>query len=218
MIGLVHPSRGRPEKSYNNVKNWIERAGCEVSVLVSIDFSDPKVKEYEKIYFENPLKNTCLLSSDSNTVVQATNYAAKELSKECNILFYLSDDFRCFDNWAIAIEKEFTNVTTPLVLKIDDALQGFNVRVVTCPIMNKQYYDLMGYFFHPSYDSMFVDCDLYEMALRLGFIKFCRHLIFPHDHVSIGKAQDDDTYKRSAANWNTGMRTFDSRKLKGFPI
>lgn len=214
MISLIHPSRGRPEKSFNNAKEWIAKAGMPVELILMVDEDDPALNRYQEIYKE--FWGVCFCIDDNKSVVQAVNRAAKYAAG--NILFYLSDDFVCFDNWAVAVEKEFTGVITPLVLKVDDRLQDFNVRVITCPIMNRQYFELMGYFFQPAYDSMFVDCDLYEMAHRLRYLKPCKHLVFEHHHVSIGKAPDDDTYRRSAAFWNPGKRTFENRKLQGFPI
>lgn len=225
LISLLHPSRGRPEKSFKNAIEWVKKAGCAVELIVSTDVSD--LSDYHFYYgqvfygiysrFEN--ETNCapyLMQNDNSSVVEATNHAAKK--SKGDILIYLSDDFKCPDNWGQLILKEFEGVTEPMLLKVDDCLQGFHVPVLTIPIMNRALYQRLGYFWHPAYKSMFVDCDLYETAKKLGALTFSPQLKFPHEHVSNGKAPDDETYRRSAANWDQGKKMFEIRKKAGFPV
>lgn len=228
LISLIHPSRGRAEKSFQNVKEWYLKRGDHVSwqVVVSLDSDDLQADKYSNLYFSEPPScepeyhpfesHVTICYGDNKSVVEATNRAAKKSVGD--ILLYLSDDFKCPDNWGQLILKEFEGVTEPMLLKVDDCLQGFHVPVLTIPIMNRALYEKLGYFWHPGYKSMFVDCDLYETAKKLGALKLCPHLKFPHEHVSIGKAQDDETYRRSAANWDQGKALFAKRKAAGFPV
>lgn len=213
-ISLLHPSRGRPQKSFKNSKDWIDKAGCEVQVIVSVDTDDPATPKYFELYCEQP--NTKIFSRSNSSVVEATNEAARR--SDGNILVYLSDDFKCPDNWGQLVLKEFENENRPLLLKVDDCLQKFDIAIVTIPIMNRALYERLGYFWHPSYMSMFVDEDLYWTAQKLGAVKYCKHLKFPHEHPSNGKAADDETYRRSALNWNQGKAIFAHRKMQGFPV
>lgn len=206
-ISLLHPSRGRPHKSLVCSQTWLGLSGVNTELIVSVDLSDPTLSTYLNFYNQ-------AIVNDNISVVQATNEAAKK--SRGDILVYLSDDFKCPDNWGQLILKEFEGVTTPQVLKIDDCLQQFHARVLTAPIMNRLAYNELGYFWNPLYKSMWVDCDLYETCFRRGWIKKTPHLKFPHEHVSNGKAPDDDTYRRSAANWDQGKSVFDMRKRNGF--
>lgn len=213
MISLIHPSKGRPQKSFDNAKDWIDKAAVPVELIVSIDFDDPFKMDYTTRYFDYP----CNLICEQNTsVVEATNKAAR-LAKG-DILIYLSDDFKCFDGWGIAVDKEFQNEDRPLLVKVDDCLQKFSVPVLTIPIMNRALYHKLGYFWHPDYKSMFVDEDLYWTCQKLGAMKYAPHLKFPHHHVCNGKAPDDDTYRASSANWEQGKAVYLSRKAEGFPL
>lgn len=209
-ISLIHPSRSRPSKASETATEWISKAGCEVDYILSLDEDDPKLNEY----FET-VKGSKLISTNSS-VVEATNRAAKVIHGD--ILVYLSDDFRCFDNWGLAVQKEFENESRPLLIKVDDCLQKFSVPVLTIPIMNRALYERLGYFWHPEYKSMFCDEHLYWVAHKLGAIKMCPHLKFEHHHVANGKAQDDETYRRSAANWEQGKAVFLKHKAEGFPV
>ena len=223
VISLIHPSRGRPQKSFANSMDWIERVGCEVELIVSIDDSD-SYKIYEEYYSRSfcggVIKrggfNFYGIVNNNSSVVEATNRAAQKATGD--ILLYLSDDFKCFDNWGAAVLKEFEGESRPLLLKVDDCLQKFQVPVLTIPIMNRALYERLGYFWHPDYKSMWVDCDLFETCNKIGAIKNAPHLKFPHEHPSIGKAQNDETYTRSAANWDQGLNVFNRRKAQGFPI
>lgn len=219
-ISLIHPSRSRPDKSAQTTANWISSIGIDIEweLIVSIDDSDKHITEYIKRYqlpFDSGM-DIRLTLNDNKSVVEATNVAA-ELS-DGDVLIYLSDDFRAPDNWGALVLKEFEGEERPLLLKVDDCLQDFKVPVLTIPIMNRALYEKLGYFWHPNYKSMFVDEDLYWTAHKLGALKFAEHLKFPHEHVSIGKAQDDETYRNSAKNWDQGKAVFAKRKAAGFPI
>lgn len=208
-ISLLHPSRGRARKSYDNAMMWVNLSGVPTELIVSLDKSDPSLKEYQRLY-------AGALVNDNTCVVEATNKAAA--AAKGDILVYLSDDFKCFPNWGKAVIQEFEKHSGPVVLKVDDMLQPFHVRVLTIPIMNRRAYDRLGYFFHPGYKSMFVDEHLYHRAQRLNMLRLAPHLKFEHCHVSVGKAQDDETYRRSAANWNQGKHLFEVHKASGFAV
>ena len=210
-VSLLHPSRSRPNKAFYTALDWIGNAGLPVEYILSVDESDPDIT----FYFDKFLTKRVIVN-DNKSVVEATNRAAKEATGD--ILIYLSDDFKCFPNWGEAVIKEFEGVTEPRLIKADDMLQPFHVPVLTIPIMNRALYERLGYFWHPEYKSMFVDEDLYWTAKKLGALKMCPHLKFEHQHVSVGKAQDDETYRNSAKNWDQGTALFAKRKAAGFPV
>lgn len=216
MITLLHPSRGRAVKAKEAYNEWTRMAGVEVQYIISVDESDPSKDDYYNLFSKDQGINDTIIFNNNTSVVEATNRAAKIAWGD--ILVYLSDDFKCPDNWGQLIIKEFENENRPLLLKVDDCLQPFHVPVLTIPIMNRALYKRLGYFFHPGYKSMFCDCDLFETVKRIGSIKDAKHLKFPHEHVSIGKAQDDETYRNSAKNWDQGKAFFAQRKAMGFPL
>jgi hypothetical protein len=213
MISLIHPSRSRPEKAWQTAHEWIDKAGVYVDYVMSIDNNDPSFRQYFK-RANLPGRTGYIIHEDNSSVVEATNKAAKMV--EGDVLVYLSDDFKCFDYWALAVENEFEKYSGPTLIKVDDCLQKFDVPVLTIPIMNRECYNALGYFFHPGYKSMFCDTHLYERVKKLGFLKFAPHLKFPHEHHSVGYGVNDETYKRSAANWDQGKTLFAKHKAAGF--
>jgi hypothetical protein len=209
MISLIHPSRSRPQKSAETSSDWVTRAGVETELIVSVDRDDPYIRDYVSLYGGKVLinENTC--------VVQAANHAARVA--KFDVLVYLSDDFKCFDNWGVEVLKHFEGVNKPLLIKADDKLQAFNKDVLTIPIMNRALYNELGYFFHPAYKSMFVDQSLYWTVKNMDAMKLCPELVFEHHHYVNGKTQNDETYKRSTANWEQGKQLYMKHKAQNFP-
>jgi hypothetical protein len=221
-IALIHPSRGRPEKALETRNRWFEKFGLPLTQLrhvISIDSDDPYHNRYMDLFWGDGVRSS-VCSGTNKSVVEATNNAATHRDDKAigDILIYLSDDFDCPENWGPLVLKEFEGVEGPCLIKVDDCLQPFHVPVLTIPIMNRALYERLGYFWHPEYKSMFVDCHLHEVVKKNGWLKLAPHLKFPHNHVSVGKAQDDETYRRSAANWEQGKALFAKHKAMGFPV
>lgn len=210
-ITLLHPSRGRAQKAFETYNYWISRSDLQIEYILSLDSDDLELPKYQELF-----KNQFIIINDNKSVVEATNAAAKISSGK--ILVYLSDDFKCPAMWDKSIRAFLEQEKGPALLKVDDCLQNFGVRVLTVPIINRQFYEKLGYFWHPGYRSMFVDEDLYNTAEKLRALKFAPQLKFPHEHVCNGKAPDDETYRRSSANWNQGQEFFKQRKAAGFPL
>jgi len=234
-IGLLHPSRGRAQKSFGTVMNWIKKvninSGIKIIVNLSLDSDDPQLSLYVNLYkaYKFEEVDLCIHINRNTSVVEATNIAAQR-DKESDIFIYLSDDFDCPSYWDWLISTYFTSydfiqhicvgpeMYRPVLLKVDDCLQKFEVPVLTIPIMNRALYNQLGYFWHPAYKSMFVDCDLYEVCKKLGALRLAPELKFPHLHHSIGKCENDETYRASEVNWAQGETIFRERRAKGFPI
>jgi hypothetical protein len=212
MITLLHPSRGRANKAWETLKYWKDKSSgaVEIEHILSIDNDDVQKDRYLFSF-----KNSKVIAGDNQDVVQATNRAAKYSNG--SILIYLSDDFKCPENWDLAVCKQLL-IEDPALLKVDDCLQKFDVPVLTIPIMNRALYQKLGYFWHPGYKSMFVDEDLYWVCRNNKWMIESPDLKFPHEHCSNGKSENDETYKRSSANWNQGKAVFAQRKAAGFPI
>ena len=131
-ISLIHPSRGRADKSFSITKKWIENSGVELELVLSLDKSDRSINDYYLNYLDVA---GIMAVNDNTSVVEATNKAAERATGD--ILIYLSDDFDCPPNWGLSVLKEFEGEDRPLLLKVHDNLQDFNARVLTIPIMNR---------------------------------------------------------------------------------
>lgn len=216
-ISLIHPSRGRPDKARQTRKDWffnLTNGDYEIEHILSLDFSDTCVSKYESLF--KFLADTKIIIGTNDNVVEATNRAAKMATGD--ILVYLSDDFKCPLNWDKSIVEWFKDITSPRLLKVDDCYQAMDKDVLTIPIMNRRLYERLGYFFHPGYKSMWVDCDLYHVVKNNNWLKIAPELKFPHEHHVNGFCNNDETYQRSNLNWETGKKLYIERKIKGFQL
>lgn len=214
-ISLIHPSRGRPAKALEAYQQWLSSAKHPENIqhILSLDESDNK-KEF---YLEFVGQHGSIILSNNDCVVGATNEAARIATGD--ILIYLSDDFKCPKDWDIKICNRFIpGDPLPRLLKVHDDLQKFEAEVLTIPIMNMALYQKLGYFFNPLYKSMWVDADLFHVCHNNNWIVYAPDLIFPHEHYSTSKVSIDETYLRSAANWDQGLAVFNKRKIEGFKL
>lgn len=211
MISLLHPSRGRPEKAWDTYQKWAYQMTTHLDYILSVDSSDPELQRYKQLFRNSPFE---IQINDNKSVVEATNVAAKQ--SKGDILIYLSDDFDCPGGWDIKVLQEFAKYTGPTIIKVDDCLQKFTTAILTIPFMNRAAYNLLGYFWHPGFKSMYVDEYLYWRAVKLEILRLAPHLKFEHLHYSVGKSPIDETYKRSEANWDQGKTLFNKLRLGGF--
>lgn len=216
MITLIHPSRARADKALETLKYWLSKASGKIDIehILSLDSDDPQLEKYKENFKD--VKNSCAIVGENDCVVKATNAAAEEARGL--IFIYLSDDFKCPDNWDLLLVNKFRAHIGPTLVKVNDCLQPFDVKVLTIPIMNKMLYDKLGYFWFQEYKSMFVDEDLFWVCDNNGWIVNAPELKFPHEHCSLGLAERDETYINSEKNWDQGKVLFAKRKAAGFPI
>jgi len=214
-ISLIHPSRGRAMKAYHTFMNWLNCSSLmfEIEHVLSLDIDDPEISKYRLLF-----TRSCIVENNNSCLVEATNLAASVATGD--ILVYLSDDFVCPAGWDEKIIRIFLDagMEKPLILKTDDALQKFEVDIVTIPIMNRTLYNKLGYLWHPQYKSMFVDQDLYWTSKNNNWLLEVPTLVFPHHHYCNGKAEKDATYLRNNQHWDSGKLTYHKRKAANFPL
>jgi len=180
MISLIHPSRGRFSKAYHTTKDWISKSNSEVEHILSLDNNDPQVALYQDIFNNDLSLNTTIIINNNTCVVEAANHAAKKAKGD--ILIYTSDDFEAPNDWDKLVAEKFKdNLHSPMLLKVHDGLQKFEAEVLTIPIVNRALYKRLGYFFHPSYKSMWVDADLFHVCQNNHWIAGAPELLFQHN-------------------------------------
>lgn len=87
----------------------------------------------------------------------------------------------------------------------------------TMNIMGKKYFDRFGYFYHPSYKSLWCDNEFTEVAQKYGKMVFSDQVIFKHDHYSNNGKQPDALMKRTQGFYNIDKANYESRKRLNFP-
>lgn len=217
MISILAPSRGRPKKALETFHKWSDHTPNERYIL-SLDYDDPYLKEYLNTMpneftlwsdiSKQPSQNAYIVVGKNKSSVGAINNAARY---GAGIFIVVSDDTEPCKNWHYEIESidKSQGYGVPWILKTYDGIQPY---IITMPVMNEKFYNLMGHIYDPDFDHMFCDTWLTIQADISGR-KITSNLLFPHLNDSI----KDEVRVRSDATWQQGERTF-IQKIKNTPI
>lgn len=208
MISIIHPSRGRPEKSYATIAQWSRHlvSFTDFEFIISLDDDDPRLEDYKRVYLK-----TDIILNKNRSCVDAINNAAK--CAHGDVLIVVSDDTASFPGWPRDLLKELEGKSDYL-LKTDDGIQDY---IVTMTVMDRKYYERDGFIYHPDFKHQFADTYLTCLADIRGRLIFS-NLKFPHLHYShsSGKEIPDELHRRNDATWMEGQDTF-VRLMKQFP-
>lgn len=224
-ISILHPSRSRPERSYDTIIKWLEKAGAigmtDIELIISIDYNDPSLLEYEMRYVRpitaaenyttfrgHPLQ---CVQNQNRSAVDAINNAAKAANGD--IFIVVSDDTDCPENWAIDLLKHLEG-KTDFIAKTQDGIQKW---IITNPIMDRVYYNRFGYVYYPEYQHMFCDTELSCVADLTGR-RIDVPMTFEHLHYSTGKSAKDAINEKADATWGQGEALFIERASKNFGL
>lgn len=206
MISILAPSRGRPDKCFDNLNNWIDKSGLPgIEVIVSLDEDDPELKNYQRLFAGRDYSWFRYYAHSNRSAIDAINTAAAAARGE--IFIVVSDDTDCFNGWAYELTKEIDG-KYDFILKTKDGIQDY---IITNPIFDRIYYSrllaLQNGVYHPDFDHLFCDTYLTCQADILGR-KLTSNLMFKHNHYSVNGTEPDELHKRNDATWKQGQETF----------
>lgn len=222
MISILHPSRGRPEKSVETFKKWMShsRSNNEVEFILSLDEDEPTDHPYIKSSKYITLYNAAMFThghpyktvvSKNRSAVDAINNAARVSTGD--VLIVVSDDTEPCNAWIEYIYHE-ANGKTDWIMKTQDGIQPW---IITMPVMDRAYYSRFSYIYHPDYLHMFCDTELSCVADITGR-KIKSNLMFPHKHYSVTKEQPDEINKKADSTWAQGEKLFLERYKRNFDL
>lgn len=215
-ISLIHPSRSRPEKSFDTISKWADRClnKSQLQIIISLDADDVSsglyVINYGHLFTDQITPN--IISNRNKNAVQAINIAANFAKGD--ILIVVSDDTDCPMHWdkilldAIGNKKDF-------VMKTDDGIQK---RTCTMPIMDWLYYMRFGYIYNPIYSHSWADTELTEVAYALGRIIVRNDIVFHHLHPEKTGEPKDELYKRNDLTHDRDRPIYQQRKKINFGL
>jgi|SRR5690242_3042689 len=207
VISIIHPSRMRPQQAFETATRWIERAGCPVEYILSIDEDDPCKSEY--LSHHHRIQRFITKVDANKTAVQAINSGAKEAKGD--VFIVISDDFDCPKNWGLQI-RILTHERTDWIMKTPDGIQDW---LITLPIMDRQYYNRFLYIYHPDYKHGFCDTEMTCVGELTGRLMLC-DIPFSHKHYSVTGQKPDEVAIRADSYFEQGRATFIARKKNNF--
>lgn len=143
------------------------------------------------------------------------------VAKDDDIVVFASDDFMAPQGWDTYLINKL-NEKGDVGLMVRDGYQlpdSSNMlhAAVTIPIMTYGCLIKMnGIIYHPAYNHMFSDCELYNNLKDLGMLYDDRlndDTIFEHLHYASGKRNADDADQAYNSKWAEDEITWNKRKL-----
>lgn len=211
MISIIHPSRGRPKKSFEAYSKWSDSAKYPdgVTWLCSLDWDDD-IASYMDAYTQDGFHIMSPIISKNKSSVDAINNAAKNWRCDGDIIMVVSDDTEPIQDWDAFID-DYTKNDSDWILKTQDGIQPY---IITMPVMDRAYYNRTGYIYHPDFQHLF--CDTYMTCVAdITGRKITSNLMFKHNHYSVNGTPPDDIHKKNDATWKQGEETF-IRLMKQF--
>lgn len=205
-------SRSRPAKMYKAYKSVVDNAEFSWVMILSVDTDDDitlNSNEFKEMQWD---KRVSIHTGTSKNKIDAIN---RDVPKQgWDILVNLSDDQvftrKGFDK---VIAEHCTNST---FLHLPDGY--VNERLATMSIMTKEYYNMLGYIYHPDYASLWCDNEAMEVAQALGCYKYVNEHIFTHEHPAWTGEQPDAQLINTQKYYRQDERTYRKRKSLGFPL
>lgn len=197
---------------YQAYKSVVDNSATQdYKLIVSLDIDDTVTLESEEFGLIGSDSRVTICIGTSKSKVDAIN---RDVPKDgWDILVNLSDD------------REFTEYGFDEVIREHCGLDTFlhlpdghvNELLPTMSIMGREYYNRFGYIYHPDYASLWCDNEAMDAAIELNRYVYLAQHIFEHKHPVWGFGQTDELGRRNDQYYRQDKRTYDKRKVAGFP-
>lgn len=194
MISILCPTRKRPKNFVRFVDSLLATASKsdELELLVYIDDDDeesiPALQQVAEKINTNAVQGNKLIGS------QMYNELGK--MAQGDIIFFGADDvaFRT-PEWDSLVKHCFELFEDKIMFVYGE--DGFQKgRIGTHGFIHRYWMELLGYVLPPKLASAYTDEWVTELADRIGRKIYCSNLYIEHLHPAVGKATDDETYKK----------------------
>jgi hypothetical protein len=223
-ISLLHPSFGRPEQAFRAYKEWGEAAENpgQVEYVLGLDDNDLALDEY-LFWFKEPEKKFArkeIIVAPTRNIVQSFNNMVLCLSKSSQLFVGTADDMSTVPYWDTKLWQVIPDMSKPSLIHVDDGMMPFDHPYTNYLIVNRAFYERVGYLLCPEYDGVSADVDISFVARKLGAMVDAPHLKFQHKHYCLGLAEMDPTYARhnTPEKTETNRKIFEARKERDFDL
>lgn len=198
-IGIVCPSRDRPERFRAFAESVMSRASSpeRVNISLVLDKDDPTLTDYY-----NAATDVCgvmvLKCPQRMGVPRLANWGASRTP--CDIIVIGSDDTLCrTKGWDDLLDDAMWSDGLGCVYFNSgdgrDRVEHFAV--------GKPWVDALGYLLRPEFKHFCADQWVGDIAKAVDRAKWLSGVTFEHMHAKFGKAQWDETYKsKRRDNWS----------------
>jgi hypothetical protein len=209
-------SRSRKEKCFACIENIIEQSTIDdYLILLSFDVDDPEmtgddVKQRLATYGD---KVKAYWGISGSKVIALNRDIC--FAPEWQYLVVTSDDFwidkNGFDQDVI---NDFSGFSGLLHYPDGHA----NARLVTMPIMDREYYQIDNFVYNPIYFSVFADNEQMAVAQKRGRYKFVNERKVTHRHPIWGWGAPDAQLRHTESFYEVDRPTFIRRQQENFGL
>lgn len=209
------PSRQRPEKLFNSVKEYLDFAVDKenINFLLSLDEDDTTITP-------SLLERIRVLHTNINIKIGRSENKINAINRDMNeagdydILLLASDDMHPiklgYDN--VIREHMVTYYPdTDGVLWFNDGYTRDTLN--TLVIMGKKYYERFGFIYNPLYKSFYCDNEFTDISKKLNKCTYFPEVIIKHLHpANTSEVKPDDLYIKNNKYWADDERMYHDRK------
>ena len=214
----------RPVQFKSAHSEWIKRAdnpqNIQTYVAVNWQQHADELREY--------LKSNFLITVNTNKI--GVCYPSYQLSsnlgikmgvtKDDDIVIFASDDFMAPQGWDTYLINKLRGRDDALMVRdgyqLPDSSNMLHA-AITIPIMTYGCLKKLNMtIYHPAYNHMFSDCELYNNLKDLGLLYDDRMndtTVFEHLHYAAGKRNADEADQAYNAKWKDDEITWNNRKV-----
>jgi hypothetical protein len=218
-ILIKFPSRERPDKFFASLGNITSLIGIESYLIVAaLDLDDPSMNNESVIERLNTYSKLMVSWGHSNNKIHAVNRSIP-LNVDWKYLLVTSDDM-----WYL--KQDFgKDIIEAFKKNPDKGLIHFpdghvNEKLITLPLMSREYYEPFGYVYHEDYMSVYADNEQMEVAKKLKKYKYIDTNIVCHRHAAWGYGKPDALLKKTEdpTNYAIDRKTFLRRQSENFGL
>ena len=219
---IKFPTRGRPEKFFNVLNQYIQMASnpSKIAFLISLDDDDSsmnnliirsRMDSYKEKY------KIAYFFGNSKTKMQAINADMDKIDGWDIVLLASDDMIPIVKGYDDIIRKDMNEYFRDMdgVLWYSDGGQN---NINTLCILGKKYYDRFGYIYHPSYISLWCDNEFTDVSVQLKKVYRSDKVIIEHQHPVYNKTNYDELYIRNESYFNLDKITYEKRRETNFDL
>lgn len=210
----------RPQMFNVVYKMWLERSSNKDIITHVAVNSQADANIVKQVLGKND--EVIIITSDRKGVCYPSYILSSKLEAKANdIVIFASDDFMAPQGWDTYLLNKF-NGKEDVGLMVRDGYQlpdSSNMlhAAITIPIMTYGCLKKLNMtIYHPAYNHMFSDCELYNNLKDLSLLYDDRindTTIFEHLHYAAGKRNADGADQAYNAKWKDDEITWNKRKL-----
>lgn len=213
-----YPSRGRPERFIEGLKNIVYMSADkdDYRIWCVLDSDDPSINEYESLLVKSGVhyeKNSYFSLGKSKSKVDAINRKLPDLSWD--ILVNFSDDMRFTVYGFDVLIRDYMPLSLDGFLHFHEKDSADRTCVMS--IIGREYYKIDGWIYNPVYKSLFCDNEATEIARIRGKYHYIDTTIFEHQLPAMGHHKRDKMFdEQQEIGYREDQPIFNERKANNF--